>query len=180
MKLLITFVKHCSPIQQISVDSFINYLGKRISEVLENSDGTFWCSADMHLWASFRYIHTFRHLEGNSWTWPTLLWEKNSSKLICSADIHTCQKSWEDGGTENFSPEFRSCLHTLTPQITLQSLKIRSLLLSDIAKCTGPETSSLSCMFVSLYKQKTDKVTNFLDCVCWTYCLKMVIILKNL
>lgn len=49
MKLLIMFVKHCSPIQQIFVDIFIQYLGAGISEVQGNLDGIAWCSADMHL-----------------------------------------------------------------------------------------------------------------------------------
>lgn len=34
------FAKHCSPIQQIFVDIFINYLGTGTSKVLQNLDVT--------------------------------------------------------------------------------------------------------------------------------------------
>lgn len=136
MKLLVQFLKNCSSIQQNLVDVFINYLGQRNQE----SPREVWWHTLVHcrhIFVPFRDIHATKYLKANillAEPHPIICRENCSKHLSILWTYKYIRNILESWGRcwyriylKNFSLEFRLCLHTLEPQITLQYLKRRPI-----------------------------------------------------
>lgn len=147
MKLLVMFLKNCSSIQQILGDILIKYLSTGIREVLEKPDGTVCYSVDIHLSDSFRDTQASRHLKSKILTnVPNTQCCKRKMQLshyVFSG--HSKKAEIVEGDDTEFiwsTLKSRLCLHTFTPQMSLQYLKRIALLLSHIAKSTEVGSST--------------------------------------